>query len=519
MTDSVLPGRLKGAMWADADRRVAVAGFGLACAIGLVFAFVGLDTHSLWFDELFTAKLLEPWPATTLFGRIATDVHPPVYLLTLGAFIQLLGDSEAGLRLPSALAACGAIVVFVLGTRAVFSLPARLFGAALATGSLYWFNQAQNARSYALCLLIVAGILVLSLALLRQHRGPRLPALLALMLVGSFVHFYVLYVSLAVLILLIVFERRDGVVLAAAAFGLVLAAGLYVKLVIEPHTRVSLVDNWYRNDAAWYLAVLKSCVQYTLGTPGLAALLLCAIAFLHGRRGSTSFPRDRVTLFLTGAPVLVLLGAIVSSTLLAPNFWDRNLLVVSPFLWALCARAYDVAVEKAAPAVRLALAGTLAVLLLSMASIATARLPGAEARVLHEPFRQSAAWIRSLPACRGETLPVVTTDSPSWYKPGYAELIYDSAYGYYLRGFATTELVFMRDLALGALPAGLKAELQRRLAGGGCPVIAWTAHNMTPEAVAWIQARLLMALGAEAAKVVAQEFEDGSLGYVLYHPR
>jgi len=139
--------------------------------------------------------------------------------------------------------------------------------------------------------------------------------------------------------------------------------------------------------------------------------------------------------------------------------------------------------------------------------------------VLHEPFRQSAAWIRSLPACRGETLPVVTTDSPSWYKPGYAELIYDSAYGYYLRGFATTELVFMRDLALGALPAGLKAELQRRLAGGGCPVIAWTAHNMTPEAVAWIQARLLMALGAEAAKVVAQEFEDGSLGYVLYHPR
>lgn len=126
MTDDALLGRLNAAVLSDTDRRVAVAGFGLACAIGLVFAFVGLDTRSLWFDELFTAKLIEPWPATTLFGRIVTDLHPPLYLLTLGAFAQLLGDGENGLRLPSALAACGAIVVFVLGTRAAFSLPARL---------------------------------------------------------------------------------------------------------------------------------------------------------------------------------------------------------------------------------------------------------------------------------------------------------------------------------------------------------------------------------------------------------
>jgi hypothetical protein len=286
--------------------------------------------------------------------------------------------------------------------------------------------------------------------------------------------------------------------------------------VIEPNTRVSLGENWYRNDPAWYFAVLKSCVQYTLGPPGLTALLLCAIAFLQGGRGSAIPRPDRVTLFLGGVPVLVLVGAIVSSTLLAPNFWDRNFLVVSPFLWALCAGAYDAAVGKAAPAIRLALAGALAVLLLSMASIATARLPGAEARVLHEPFRQSAAWIRTLPACRGETLPVVSTDSPLWYKPGYAELIYGSAYGHYLNGFATTELVFTRDLAQGALPAGLKAELQRRLAGDGCPVLAWTAHNMTPEAIASIQARLLAALGAGTATIAAQEFEDGSLGYVLY---
>ena len=114
MTDSVVDDR-RG--WAGvrpnsdgaADRTVAVACFGLACAVGLAFAFVGLDTHSLWFDELFTARLLEPTPGTTPFARIATDVHPPVYLFILSAVTRPVGDGEIGLRLLSAIAACGAV--------------------------------------------------------------------------------------------------------------------------------------------------------------------------------------------------------------------------------------------------------------------------------------------------------------------------------------------------------------------------------------------------------------------------
>lgn len=518
MTDSVVDDR-RG--WAGArpntDRMVAIACFGLAAAVGLAFAFVGLDTHSLWFDELFTARLLQPTPGTTLFARIATDVHPPLYLLMLSGVTRLLGDGETGLRLLSAIAACGAILVFVLGTRAAFSLPARLFGAAMATGSLFWFNQAQNARSYGLCLLIVAGVLVVSLALLkpdRQRHRLLLAALLGLSFAGSFTHFYALYVSLSVLGLLAVIGRRDRVLLAVGTAALVLAAGLYVKLVIETHTRVSLTDNWYRNDVGWYLAVLRSCVDSTLGPQGLVAILLCVAAILHGRR----FQPDRTTLFLAGVPVLVLAGAITSSTLLAPNFWDRNFLIVSPFFWALFALAYDAATDKATSAVRLALASALSVLVLSMSSIAMGRLPSGGPRVQYEPFRQSAHWIQTLPACRGQTLPVVTTDQPSWTKPGYAEVIYGSAYGRYLEGFAPTELVFSHDLAQGTLPSALKAELESRLDGKGCPVLAWSAHNMSPEIFDWIRAKLLVTLGraADDPRIAVRQFDDGTLGYVLY---
>jgi hypothetical protein len=503
---------------------IAVGGFGLAAMIGVVFAFVGFDTHSLWFDELFTALLLKPTPGTTLLWRIATDVHPPLYLLALAGITGLFGDDEVGLRLLSAFAACSAILVFVLGTRLTFSLPARLFGAAIATGSLFWFSQAQYARSYALCLLIVSGLLAVSLTLLkpdRGHRGPQLVALLGLAVAGSFTHFYALYVSLSVLILLAFIDRRDRALLAGTAAALIIAAGLYVKLVIEPYTRVSLNDNWYQNNIAWYLTVLRSCLDYTLGPLGLAAILLCVAAILHGRLGSANRPPvqlDRVMVFLGGVPVLVLAGAVVSSTLLAPNFWGRNFLIVSPFFWALSALAYDVAMEKAKPVLRLALASALSLLVLTMSSIAMARLPSAARGALYEPFRQSAQWIQSLPACHGQILPAVTTDHPSWYKPGYAEAIYKSAYGHYLRRFAPTELIFSRDLVRGTLAPGLRAELERRLEGEGCPVLAWSVHNMTTETFAWISAQLLASLGrgADDPRVMTQAFSDGTPGFILY---
>ena len=144
----------------------------------------------------------------------------------------------------------------------------------MATGSLFWFFQAQNARSYALCLLIGVGILACSLALLGREQTPRrarqqLGAMIALMFAAAFTHFYMLYESLAVLVMLFVLSRQQRYATAAAAGALVVASALYMKLVVEPHTLVSLSHNWYQNDPTWYFLVLKSCLHYTFGDEGL----------------------------------------------------------------------------------------------------------------------------------------------------------------------------------------------------------------------------------------------------------
>ena len=513
-------GSLGSAIRPGLERPVAIACFGGAIAIGLIFAFVGLDLHSFWFDELFTVRLLEPAAGTTLMSRIATDVHPPVYLVALSLFSHVAGTSDAALRAFSAAAGCGAIVVFVATTRTAFSLPARLFGAALAAGSLFWFLQTQNVRSYAFCLLLSAGMLGLGLKLLQDdgRRRTTLMALFGLMLLGSFAHFYMMYVSLGALGMLVLLKRQDRAAMVAAGLALLIAVGLYVTLVIEPHSRVSLDNNWYPSNPGWYLAVLRSCLRYTFDPQALAALALCGAAIVCTRGRLGSLRPDRATLFLLGVPLGVVAAGIANSVLMAPSFFDRNVLIVSPFFWALAARTYDAGVEKASPAIRLALTAALGVVVLSMGGIVASRLPSGEAPALYEPYRESADWIRTLPACRDQILPVVAVDSPDWYKPGYAAYIHEAGYGRYLRGFAKPQLVFGRDLSDGALPAGVSAELQRRLEGQGCPVLAWAAHNMNPAFIASIEEKLLATLGRPdaATGVAIKSFSDGSPGYVLY---
>jgi hypothetical protein len=179
---------------------------------------------------------------------------------------------------------------------------------------------------------------------------------------------------------------------------------------------------------------------------------------------------------------------------------------------------YDAAVEKATPLIRLALTCSLAFIVLSMSSIVTSRLPSGEVRAIYEPFRESAVWIQSLPACQGQTLPVVTTDDPAWYKPGYAAWIYESGYGRYLQGFAQPLLIFSRDLDRARLPLALTTELQRRVDGGGCPIVAWAAHDMTAVMIDRIKDKLLAALDRSdaAMSIATKSFDDGSAAYVLY---
>jgi uncharacterized membrane protein len=511
------------------DSALALGCFAAAVTAGLVGAFVGLDAFGFWFDELFTRRVVDPAAGLEgLFARIASDVHPPVYPMLLFFYAKVTGESDQALRAFSAVSACAAVLTFVAATTGAFSLRGRLFGAAVATSSLFWFFQSQNARSYALCLLIGAGIAALSLRLIqaRQDRagGRVLALLLALMLVGSFTHFYVLYESLAVLMVLALLRTRDRVVTIGAAGLLVVAVSLYVKLVMAPHSQASLDNNWYPNNPGWYLQVLASSWQYTFGLAGGVALAVCAgaavVARLPGHSGLRWRPSPAFVL-LAGVPAIVLLGAIVSSTLLSPNFFDRNYLVISPFFWAIAAALYDAATVGTPARMRRVVNVSTSLLIVSMAAIVLQRPQSERPRVLYEPFRESAEWVSAQQQCRDAVVPVITTDRRAWYKPGFADALYGSVYGYYLAGFAKPQLIFLEDLRSGDVDPDLIGELSARAAGHGCPILAWSAHNVGPRTFDEASRALLRAIGGPAAtsSPKLKRFEEGQTGFALYVDR
>jgi hypothetical protein len=523
------------------DGLVAVGSFGLACAIGLVGAFVGLKVSSFWLDELFTAWIVEVGIDLDEFiARIVTDVHPPVYYGLAFLHAHFFGDDEVGLRSLSAVCGVAAVLLFVVATKRYFSLPARLFGGAMATGSFFWFYHAQNARGYSLAFLIGVGILVIALSVLSKRSRPEarmlpeLAGLAVLMMVGSFVHFYLMYECLAVLIVLGLFCPRQRLVLAALAAILLISTGLYVKVVIEVYSQYQTTTNWIHGDVYWYLDQLRTARIYTFTNKALLALAICLGAFAlqrmliakpnwFGRAAPTTrtgvlafgrFPLDAETALFVGVPVVVLAGGIASSLLIAPNFTDRNLLICSPFLWGFCAKLYDAGVPGAERPIRVAANLALSVVVLWTVGSMTA----GRARPWNEPFRETADWIRTFPECRDRPIMVINAQPHAWFKPGYAEILYGDFYGNYLDQFAKPQVVFKEDILAHTVSDEMKEYLQARVDGRGCPILAWSVHLITEQEFADASRELLKAIDRPDAGQLVQTkiLHDGFPGYVLY---
>ncbi|MBI4492338.1 MAG: hypothetical protein HY690_06050 [Chloroflexi bacterium] len=135
----------------------------------LALRLVRLDERSLWLDEAFTA-----WLAAQPVATILTypDYHPPLYTLFLHFWARLgpWAASDAGLRLPSALASAAGVGLSTWLVRRLRLPGARLVAILGITCSLsVWY--AQEARMYALpgFVLLAAAAALALLAALPAH--------------------------------------------------------------------------------------------------------------------------------------------------------------------------------------------------------------------------------------------------------------------------------------------------------------------------------------------------------------
>lgn len=142
----------------------------LVIGFAALLRLYNLTWKSIDNDESFSWATTHKPVAQILFDSFTLhgDIHPPVYWLTLKAWIALAGDSEVSLRLISACAGIAYVaLVFHLGRR-LFSRTAALGAALFTTLSPFLIWNSQDARMYMLGgTFALTGILFLIIGLQR----------------------------------------------------------------------------------------------------------------------------------------------------------------------------------------------------------------------------------------------------------------------------------------------------------------------------------------------------------------
>ena len=133
---------------------------GILIALAFAARTYQLEAQSLWWDETLSFhRAVRDIPyilsgRITLFDRITTDQHPPLYFLILHFALSVLGSSEFALRLPSAILSVLTVPLsYVLGRRLV-SEPVGLVTAFIAAVSPYYLYYGQEARPYELVVVL-----------------------------------------------------------------------------------------------------------------------------------------------------------------------------------------------------------------------------------------------------------------------------------------------------------------------------------------------------------------------------
>ena len=136
-----------------APKRAFVILIGLL-VLGALFRFYGLGFQSLWTDELASWDISSRESlAAVIDETIENDHYPPGYYILLHYVIKYLGDSEAMLRMPSAIAGLLCIIaLYFLGSR-LYSNKEGLIASAIMAVLWCPIYYSQEARAYIFLLL------------------------------------------------------------------------------------------------------------------------------------------------------------------------------------------------------------------------------------------------------------------------------------------------------------------------------------------------------------------------------
>jgi len=336
---------------------------------GAALRFATLGTQSFWIDEGYTVHLLRGSLGHLARGIPKTEETPPLYYVLAWLWTRPFGTSEVGLRSLSALLGMATIpIAYLLGRRLVSERAALVAGALVAFNPLLvWYSQ--EARSYAL-LVLLSGLSILLFLRARDGGSSRAFALWATVsALALATHYFAIFVVIpeAAWLLLGAPARRRAATLSVTGVAIVGAALLPLAIhqsgnegagFIHGTSLASRLVQVPKQFLVGY--ALPSQAVFTAGAAVLAAaalLLLFTRADERARRGAAT--ACAFVVLAAGVPLVVALagadylitrnviaGWLPFAIVLAAGLGAARARVAGPALTALlCALSFTAVVE------------------------------------------------------------------------------------------------------------------------------------------------------------------------------
>ena len=388
-------------------RRNPLATAAALTALGAGLRFGTLDVQSLSGDEGVTSGLLRMSLGDMLATIPDSESTPPLYYVLAWLWTRVLGHGEVGMRSLSALLGTAAIAALFAAARALVSERAALIAAGLAAVSplLVWYSQ--EARSYALLVLLAALSLWAFARALDEPRPRRLAVWTVLCALALATHYYAGFLVLGEAAWLVARTGRRGHVLIACAAVAAVALAL-LPLALEQRSTGNFTSFIEQTELSQRVReVPKKFLIGEQGTPGdygqpaetlkipaaLIVLIMAGslVAWTRGRDRDGGLAAAAVAGAAAGVPLVMALAGF--------DYFAAYLLVAAWVPLAIAAAAGAAAAGRAG----VALAGLLGLTML------TVTISAATGDTLQRPDHRAAA--DALGAAAGARAIVVTPDN------------------------------------------------------------------------------------------------------------
>jgi hypothetical protein len=192
-----------------------------------------LDLQSFWYDEAFTpVHTLHVSLTATLRSVAHSENTPPLWYVIAWVDSRILGTGEIALRLPSALAGIATVpVAWAIGRELTGRRATAIATAAFVAVNplLVWY--AQEARAYALFVLLAAVTMLCFLRALHQPSSGRMAAFAFSGSLALLSHYFAVFLLIPMVIWLASDRRRRRT--AAPAIGVLALVGLALLPLIS----------------------------------------------------------------------------------------------------------------------------------------------------------------------------------------------------------------------------------------------------------------------------------------------